>query len=240
MKLILVQAKKELRSFFDSLIAYLLLIIYLGFTGFFTWLYGADIFIVGQADLRSFFSISYWILFLFIPALTMRLLAEENKTGTIELLLTKSISDREVIWGKFLATFVLIAIAIGLTFIYPISVSAIGNLDWGATFTGYLALLLMSGMYIGIGLFASSLTSNQIVAFLAALFIGLTFHIIFQVIASGFTGQIGLLLKWMSTSTHFDSMSRGVIDSQDLIYFLSIIGLSTTLAELNLSKRKLV
>src|SRR5579872_368419 len=104
-------ARRELASFFDSLIAYILLVLFLGFSGFFTWLYGSDIFLVGQASLQSFFGVAYWTLFFFIPAITMRLLAEERKTGTIELLLTKAISDRQVVTGKFLAAFLLIVIA---------------------------------------------------------------------------------------------------------------------------------
>lgn len=237
MKKVLIIAKRELSSFFDSLIAYIMLVLFLGFSGFFTWLYGADIFLVGQASLQSFFSIAYWTLFFFIPAITMRLIAEEKKTGTIELLLTKSVNDRQVVIGKFLAALTLIAIALAFTLPYVITVAKIGNLDNGGTVCGYIGLLLISAAYISIGLFASSITSNQIVAFLGALFIGLFFHIIFDVLANNFTGFIGEIFHTLSLSAHFESISRGVIDTKDLIYFFSIIFLGLFLSELSLTKR---
>jgi len=237
MQAIWVIAKRELHSFFDSLMAYIMLVLFLGFSGFFTWLFGSDVFLLGQASLQSFFNVAFWTLFFFIPALTMRLLAEENKTGTIELLLTKAVTDRQVVVGKFLSTFLLVAIALAFTLPYPITVSYLGNLDWGEVFCGYLGLLLLSASYIAIGLFASSITNNQIVAFLTALFIGLFFHLIFNVLASQFTGALGLLFDALSLSQHFESMSRGVLDSSDVIYFLSIIAVGLMLAEVSLAKR---
>jgi ABC-2 type transport system permease protein len=230
-------AKRELGSFFDSLIAYILLILFLGFSGFFTWLFGSDIFFIGQASLQSFFNIAFWTLFFFIPALTMRLLAEEKKTGTIELLLTKAVTDREVVIGKFLSTLLLVAIALIFTLPYVVTLANIGNIDFGEIFSGYLGLLLMSAAYISIGLYASSITSNQIVAFLLALFIGLFFHLIFGVLANNNTGFVGQILSTLSLSDHFESISRGVIDTRDLIYFLSIISIGLFLSELSLTKR---
>ncbi len=237
MKTIWIITKRELNSFFDSLIAFIMIILFLGFSGFFTWISGSDIFLVGQATLRSFFLIAYWTLFFFIPALTMRLIAEEKKTGTIEMLLTKAVTDRQVILGKYLATIILITIALAFTLPYVITVSAIGNIDLGGTLCGYLALLLMSAAYTSIGLFASSITNNQIVAFLSALFIGLFFHIIFEAIAGGMTGFIGQVINSLSVSVHFESLSRGVVDSKDLIYFGSIIILGLFLTEVSLSRR---
>lgn len=232
-------AKREFASFFDSLIAYILLILFLGFSGFFTWLYGSDIFFTGQASLKSFFNIAFWTLFFFIPALTMRLLAEEKKTGTIELLLTKAVTDREVVLGKFLSTLMLIAVALVFTLPYVITIAYLGNIDSGEVFCGYLGLLLLSSAYISIGLYASSITSNQIVAFLLSLFIGLFFHLLFGVMASGSTGFMGQLLNTLSLSTHFESISRGVVDTRDLIYFLSIVFIGLFLSELSLTKRNL-
>ncbi|MBP8960262.1 MAG: ABC transporter permease subunit [Bacteroidales bacterium] len=229
--------KRELNSFFDSLIAYIMIVLFLGFSGFFTWISGSDIFMSGQASLRPFFSIAYWTLFFFIPALTMRLLAEENKTGTIEMLLTKPVTDRQVIMGKYLATLILIAIALALTFPYVITVSKIGNIDGGAVFCGYLALLLISAAYAGIGLFTSSITNNQIVAFLSALFIGLFFHIIFQIISASMKGLAGQILNTLSMTVHFDSLSRGVVDLKDIVYFASIAFLGLFLTEVSLAKR---
>lgn len=239
MKTIWILTKREFRSFFDSLIAYILLVLFLGISGFFTWLFGSDVFLVGQADLRAFFMIAYWTLFFFIPALTMRLLAEEIRTGTIELLLTRAISDRQVVLGKYLSTLLLILIALLFTIPYVITIAAIGNLDLGAVICGYAGLLLMSAAYISIGLWASSITRNQIVAYLTALFVGLFFHLLFDMLASGFTGLPGQLFSSLSMRQHFDSISRGVLDSGDLVYFFSLIVLGIFLSEVSLSKRNL-
>lgn len=237
MKSIWIITRRELNSFFDSLIAFIMIILFLGFSGFFTWISGSDIFIVGQASLRTFFSIAYWTLFFFIPALTMRLIAEEKKSGTIEMLLTKAVTDRQVIIGKFLATLILIIIALLFTLPYIITLSLIGNLDVGGTICGYLALILMSAAYTSIGLFSSSITNNQIVAFLSSLFIGLFFHIIFEIIAGGMKGIMGQVVNSLSVTVHFESLARGVVDSKDLIYFGSIIFMGLFLSEVSLSRR---
>jgi len=229
--------KRELGSFFDSLVAYIILIAFLGFSGFFTWLYGSDVFIRKQADLAVFFGVARWTLFFFIPAITMRMLAEERKTGTIELLLTKAVSNRELIVGKFMACLAMVGIALLFTLPYYFTISQLGDVDHGAIWAGYLGLLLMSAAYIAIGLFASSITNNQVVAFLLALFIGIFFHFLFDVMASGFTGFMGELLSTLSMSQHVDSITRGVLDSKDLIYFLSLTALGLLLSELSLSKR---
>jgi hypothetical protein len=237
MKTIWIIAKRELDSFFDSLIAFIIIILFLGFSGFFTWISGSDIFMAGQASLQSFFSIAYWTLFFFIPALTMRLIAEEKKTGTIEMLLTKAVTDRQVILGKYLATLILIAIALLFTLPWVITISKLGNIDTGGVICGYMALILMSAAYASIGLFTSSITNNQIVAFLSALFIGLFFHFIFEVIAGDMTGFFGQVINSLSVNVHFESLSRGVVDSKDLVYFGSIIFLGLFLTEVSLSKR---
>ena len=233
-------AKREFNSFFDSLVSYIFIVVFLGISGFFTWLFGSDIFFIGQATLQPFFSIAYFTLFFFIPALTMRTLAEEKRIGTIELLLTKAVSDWEVVLGKFFACLILILVALALTLPYYITVWSLGPVDHGAVWCGYLGMVLMSMTYIAIGLFASSITNNQIVAFLLALFIGVFFLIIFDVLSGNFTGTTGQILNFLSMSSHFDSISRGVIDSRDLIYFLSITFLGLMLAETSLSKRNIV
>ncbi len=238
MRNVITIANRELSSFFNSLMAYIMLILFLGFSGFFTWLYGSDIFFVKQASLTAFFGIAYWTLFFFIPALTMRLLAEENRSGTIELLLTKPVSNWQVVLGKFTSTLVLIFIALALTIPYYITVSYLGNIDHGAVWSGYLGLLLISAVYISIGIFASSFSTNQIVGYLLALFIGIFFQIIFSLIASGSHGFIGELFNYLSMSVHFESISRGVIDSKDLIYFLSLIFLGLIGTEAVMEKKK--
>lgn len=239
MRLVWIIAKRELQSFFDSLIAYIMIVLFLGFSGFFTWLYGNDVFIVGQANLNTFFNIAFWTLFFFTPAITMRMLAEEKKTGTIELLLTKAVSDRQVVVGKFLACLVLVLISLLFTVPYYVTIANIGNVDHGAIICGYLGLILMSATYISIGLFTSSITNNQIVAFLLALFIGLFFHVIFNVLSYNFTGVLGQVFYYLSLTTHFDSLARGVIDTKDLTYFFSIIAVGIILSELSLAKRNL-
>ena len=238
MREIWIIAKRELSAFFNSLVAYIMLFAFLGFSGVFTWLYGGDVFFRKQADLQVFFSVSMWTLFFFIPAITMRQLAEEKKVGTLELLLTKPLTDRQLVLGKYLACLLLVAIALLFTLPYYITIANIGDIDHGATIAGYLGLLLMSSAYIGIGLFASSLTNNQIVAFLLALLVGIFFQFLFSTIASGMTGWMGELFTNLSVPEHFESIARGVIDSKDLVYFLSLTLLGLLLAEVMIAKRK--
>ena len=229
--------RRELQSIFDSLIAYIMIVVFLALSGLFTWLYGSDVFFVNQASLQSFFAIAYWTLFFFIPALTMKQIAEESRSGTIELLLTKPVSEWQVLWGKFFATLILIGIALALTIPYYITVWSLGPIDHGAVWTGYLGLLLMSAAYISIGIFASSLTKNQIVAFLLALFTGIFFHLIFGFLASNMSGIPATIFSYLSLSAHYDSITRGVIDTKDIIYFLSIIFMGIISAEAILVKR---
>ena len=236
MKSIWIITKRELASYFDSLIAYLVIIIFLGLSGFFTWIFN-NVFLTNQASLQVFFGVSFWTLFFFIPAITMRSLAEENRAGTIELLSTKAITDWEIVIGKFLGCFLLVAIALLSTFPYYLTIANLGNIDHGAVWGGYLGLLITSGAYISIGIFASSNTNNQIVAFLIALFISLFFHLLFDMVASGSTGFLGSTFNYLSMRPHYESLSRGVIDSRDLVYFGSIIFLGLLLSQTMLSKR---
>ncbi|VXD13451.1 ABC transporter permease [Marinoscillum sp. 108] len=229
--------KRELASFFDSLIAYVMIVLFLGLSGTFTWLVGTNVFLINQASMQVFYSIAFWSLFFFIPAITMRMIAEENRAGTIELLITKAVSDSQIVWGKFLACFILVIIALVCTLPYYITISQLGNIDDGAVLGGYLGLILLSASYISIGLFASSITQNQIVAFLMAMSIGIFFQLLFDVIGGSVRGFFGELFSYLSMSTHFESMSRGVVDSRDLIYFFSIIASGVILSQVMLSKR---
>jgi ABC-2 type transport system permease protein len=165
------------------------------------------------------------------------LIAEENRAGTIELLITKAVTDGQIVLGKFLACLLLVLIALACTLPYYFTVSQLGNVDDGAVIGGYFGLLLLSAAYIAIGLFSSSITTNQIVAFLVALFIGIFFQLLFDVLAGTFTGGIGEIFNYLSLRSHFESLSRGVVDSRDLIYFISIIVLGLLLAQTMLSKR---
>lgn len=240
MKIILTIAKRETVLFFDSLIAYVLLVVFLGFSGFFTWVYGSDVFYTGQASLKSFFTASYWILFLFVPALTMRTLAEERKTGTLELLLTKPVTDWQVVAGKYLSVLALVGTALLLTLPYYFTVWVLGDVDHGATIMGYMGLLLMSSALAGLGIFASSLTDNQIIAFIASLLAGIFFVLIFDVISQQMYGATGVVVNYLSMTGHYDSISRGVIDTRDVIYFLTVTFLGLFLASATLSKRNIV
>ncbi len=229
--------KRELSGFFDSLIAYVMIILFLGLSGSFTWLFGTNVFVIGQANLSVFYEIAFWSLFFFIPAITMRMIAEENKSGTIELLITKAISDSQIVAGKFFACLILVLVALICTIPYYITISQLGNIDDGAVLGGYLGMILLASSYISIGLFASSLTQNQIVAFLLALFIGIFFQMLFDVIGSDLTGGIGQFFSFLSLRTHVTSLSRGVIDSRDILYFLSIILIGLLGTQIMLSKR---
>lgn len=233
-------ARRELSTFFDSLMAYILIVVFLGFTGFFTWLLGSDVFFVNQASLQSFFGVAYWTLFILIPALTMRMIAEEKKTGTLELLLTKPVSDWHIVLGKFTAILTLVGISLALTLPYYITVANLGPVDHGAVWSGYLGLILMSATYISIGIFTSSITNNQIVSFLLALLIGIFFHWIFSMLAGNFSGLLGGIFSFLSVSTHYESVTRGVIDSKDLIFFFTLILLGLISSEAALAKRNMV
>jgi len=238
MQQIWIITKRELGAYFNSLMAYMLLILFLGFSGFFTWIYGNDIFFIKQATLMPFFSIAFWTLFFLIPALTMRLFSEENRMGTLKLLLTKPVSDIQVILGKYLATLILVVIALALTLPYLITLANIGNVDYGQVASAYLALILFSSMYISIGLLTSSFTKNQIVSVLIALAIGVFFQILFGMLANSSSGFLGGLLDYLSVNSHFDSMIRGVVDSRDLIYFIGFTFLGLLFTEIMLLRKR--
>ena len=221
MEKILIISKRELQSYFDSLTAYILIVVFLGMSGFFTWLYGSDIFYIGQATLQPFFSVAYWTLFFFIPAITMRSIAEEKSSGTIELLLTKSISDWQIVIGKFLSSLYLVLISLALTLPYYITISMLGPVDHGAVWCGYLGMILLSSALIGIGVFASSLTNNQIVAFLSAVLCGFIFFYGFNFL-SDFKLFKPLSIQKLGIYSHYSSISKGVLDTRDIIYFISL------------------
>ncbi len=230
-------ARKELASFFDSPMAYLVIIAFLGVSGFFTWWFGTDVFIRGVADLSTFFNVANWSFFILIPALTMRTLAEERKSGTLDLLLTRSITPQEVVTGKFLGCLALIAFTLICTLPYYFTVASLGPVDHGTVICGYLGLLLMSAAYIALGLFASSLTANQITAFILALVFMAFFHFGASVVAANLTGTAGQVFRYLSTGSHFESMGRGVIDSRDLVFFISFTVIGLLLAGHELARR---
>jgi ABC-2 type transport system permease protein len=218
---------REIKSFFGSPVGYLVIAIFLLLNGLFLWVFDGEYNILqsGFADLSPFFTIAPWILLFLIPAVTMRSLADEKRQGTLELLLTKPLTIWQIVNGKFLGSFLLIAIAIIPTFIYVYVVSGLGvpegNIDMGSTIGSYFGLLFLIAGYTSIGIFTSSLSDNQIVAFIVSVFLCFLLYYGFEGI-SQFTGSASDLISSLGMDSHFKSMARGVIDTRDLIYFLSI------------------
>ncbi|GAB4421369.1 MAG: ABC transporter permease [Bacteroidia bacterium] len=240
MKGIWIIARRELQSYLDSLVAYILLVVFLGLTGAFTWLFMSDIFIIKEATMAPFFDVAFWSLFFFVPAITMRALAEEWRTGTLEVMLTRSVSDWQLIMGKYLGILLLIGVALAFTLPFYLAIAWLGPVDHGAVWCGYLGLLLLSSLYISIGIFASSLTDNQIVALLLTLLIGIFFHLLAGLMGTAVPGPGGRFFHFLGSGTHFDSISRGVIDTRDLAYFLTLSLLALTLAEARLARRNVI
>lgn len=219
--------KKEFNSFFSSPIAYLVIGIFLVVNGLFLWVFDDDFNILnaGFADINSFFYLSPWVLLFLIPAITMKSFSEEFQKGTIETLVTKPLTLWQIVLGKFWASFLLIAIAIIPTFVYIYSVSElgnpVGNIDLGSTFGSYIGLFLLASSYAAIGIFSSTLSKNQIVAFLIAVVLSFFFFYGFDAIASLFKND-SYTVQLLGFNEHFKSLSRGVIDTRDIVYFLSI------------------
>jgi ABC-2 type transport system permease protein len=218
---------REIKSFFGSPIGYLVIAIFLLLNGLFLWVFEGDFNILnsGFADLTPFFTLSPWILIFLIPAVTMRSFSDEKKQGTIELLMTKPISIWEIVSGKFFGAFLLIVIAIIPTFIYVYVIYCLGmpagNIDMGSTMGSYFGLLFLIAAYTSIGIFTSTLSENQIVAFIVSVFLCFIFYFGFQGVASQFK-SIEDIIALSGMDYHFKSMSRGVIDTRDVLYFVSI------------------
>lgn len=226
--------RKEIRSYFNSAVAYVVIVVFLAIIG---WFHTSNLFLANVASLRLMFEIVPAVFLFVIPAITMRLLAEERKSGTIELLSTKPLHDAEIILGKFLAAWALIGIALLPTLIYYITIAFIGSIDNGPVIGGYIGLMLMAGVYIAVGILASSLTDNQIVAFIVGfLFVFLLFmldKILFYV-----PEFMTSIVEYLGVDYHFSNIARGVIDSRDIVYFLSALGFSLYLSVISLERRK--
>ena len=226
--------KKELRSYFTSPVAYIVIVVFLIITG---WFFTSNLFVGGVVTLRGALDIIPFILIFFIPAISMRTFAEEKKTGTIELLLTKPITDFDIIIGKFLSTLTFAALAFAPTIIYVISLTFLGPIDIGAIISAYIGLILMCGIYVSIGLFASSLTENQVVAFIVCFLIVFALFMLNKILVYMPTGLVSIL-EYIGTDYHYGSISRGVIDSRDIIYYLSGITIMLYLTRTSLESRK--
>lgn len=231
--------KKEINSFFASPIGYLVIAIFLLLNGLFLWLFKGEFNILdyGFADLSPFFLLAPWILIFLIPAVTMRSFSDEKKQGTLELLLTKPISYAQIVLGKYFGAFILILIALLPTLLYVYTVyqlgNPIGNLDIGSTLGSYFGLLFLIAAYTSIGIFASTISDNQIVAFITSVFLCFLFYIGIEGIAEFSSSD---LIEQLSMSSHYKSMSRGVLDTRDIIYFLSITLFFLMLTKFNLNK----
>jgi ABC-2 type transport system permease protein len=226
--------RKELRSYFNSAVAYVVIVVFLAIVG---WVYTSSMFLINVASLRLMFE---WIplVFLFVvPAITMRLLAEEKKAGTIELLTTKPLHDWEIVVGKFFAAWMLIALALLPTLIYYITVAFLGDIDNGPVIGGYIGLLLMAGVYIAVGLLASSLTENQIVAFIVGLLLMFALFLMDKVLVFIPDFMVSVV-EYLGIDFHFSNIARGVIDTRDVVYFLSVLGFSLYLSFVSLGRRK--
>lgn len=237
--------KKELSSFLNSIIGYIVIIVFLVINSLFLWVFrtSANVIDSGYASINGLFVIAPYVFLFLIPAITMRSFAEEKRTGTIELLLTKPISDLRIILAKFLAGFFLVIISLLPTLIYVFSVYQLGyppgNIDMGGTWGSYLGLLFLGAGFVSIGIFSSSMTDNQIVAFILAVFISAFVLIGFDFINSmGLFGKLDLFIHSLGISAHYSSMSRGVIDTRDVIYFLSLISIFVVLTKIKLESRK--
>jgi ABC-2 type transport system permease protein len=221
---------KEIRSFLSSVIGYIFILIYLITSGLFHWVIDQNTNLLQgtEADLIPFFNLSPVILLILIPAITMRSIAEERRTGTIELLFTRPLSDLQILLAKYFAGVTLLVISLLPTLIYYISMYQLGNpvgvIDSGATFTSYLGLVLLGSVFVAIGIFASSITSSQIVAFILAMFLCWLFYDGFGLLGSyNLFGSFDTVVQYIGMAFHYDSIKRGVIDSKDIFYFLSVI-----------------
>ena len=212
---------KEMKAYFNSPMAYIFLVIFAMITGYF---FTRTFFLFNQSDMRSLFNIVPLVYLFFIPAITMGLIAREKNVGTMEVMATLPLKDIEFIIGKFLSAFSLVLAGLIVTVVQLITLIQVGtNIDYGAVFTGYLGLALVGALYCSIGTFASSITDNQVVAFIIGIFIVIIFFLMDKMLIFIPTSLAGLV-QYLSVDYHLSNISRGVIDTRNLIYFGSFIG----------------
>lgn len=227
-------AKREFSSYVNSPIPYILVTAYIITAGY---LFFRQLFLARQADMRPFFENMPLLFCLIVPFLTMRLVAEERKEGTLELLLTMPVTDWQIVLGKFFAALGLISVLLLLTLAFPVTVAGLGPLDKGATVAAYVGALLMSGAYVAIGIMASSFTRSQIVAALVAFFIGFGLFLM-GAVSTVLPPGLAVVAGALSIMTHFMNIARGVIDSRDVIYYFSVIAICLLVAQTTLDSRR--
>jgi ABC-2 type transport system permease protein len=220
MKNIITLFKKELASYFNSPIAYIFTAIFL-IVG--NWLFFQNFFLIKQASMRNYFALLPWIFLFLAPVITMRIWSEEKRSGTIEVLLTLPFKDWEVVLAKFFSALSFLMIVVLLSLSIPITLARLGNVDLGPIIGGYLGAFLMGAAYIAIGIFISSLTKNQIIAFLIAIAVCFTVFIVGYPFVVDKMGSLAPLFKYLGLGSHFNNIGRGVIDTRDIVYYVSII-----------------
>lgn len=236
--------KKEIRSFLSSLIAYVVMVVFLGATGLFMWVIkGNSVFDLGVASMQVMFDLAPYIFIFLVSAITMRSFSEERRLGTIETLTTRPVSDLGIIMGKYLASLSLVVIALLPTLIYYYSISELGNpagnIDTGAMWGSYFGLILLAGAYTAMGIFSSSLTDNQIVALIFSMVLCFFFYTVVGMIGDiPALDAIGKSVEWFGLDYHYYSMSRGVLDTRDMIYMLSFSALFIWLTKTVFESRK--
>jgi len=237
--------KKEIRSFFSSLTGYIVIIVFLLANSLFLWIFPGEFNVLdgGYANIDALFIISPWIFLFLVPAITMRFFAEEKRSGTLEFLLTQPLSDLQIILAKYFAGLTLVLFSILPSLIYFLSVyllgSPVGNIDIGGTWGSYIGLFFLSAVYVSIGLFASSVTENQIISFIIAIIISFFLFIGFESISNlEFLRDLGNFIINLGIYEHYRAMSRGVIDLRDIIYFISAISIFTLFTKIVLESRK--
>ncbi len=236
--------KKEIRSFLSSLIAYVVIIVFLLIIGLFTWIFAdGNVLVQGYANLDILFFMAPWVFIFLISAITMRSFSEEIKQGTFEVLSTKPITDFQIVLGKYLAAVSLVVFAILPTLLYFYSVYELGlprgNIDVGATWGSYIGLVLLGASYAAIGIFSSAVTPNQIVAFILGMFLCFFFYVGFDQLSNlSLFGGLDSFVQSLGIQVHYDSISRGVVDTRDLVYFGSIIAVFLGLTLVVLDSRK--
>jgi ABC-2 type transport system permease protein len=236
---------KEIKEFFSSITGYMVVIVYLLVNSMFMWIFRGsfNVFDIGIANIDTLFVISPWVFLFLVPAITMNLFAGELKSGTMELLLTRPLSEFQIVISKYLAAVVLVLIALIPTMFYLFSINSladpVGNVDFGAIFGSYIGLFFLAAVYSAIGVFASSLSKNVIIAFLLSVVLCYIFFLGFDNIAFlGFSGKVSDIVIALGINDHYRSLSRGVVDSRDIVYFLSVISIFIFLTKLRLESRK--
>jgi len=235
---------KEINSFFSSIVGYVAILVFLVACGLFLWIIpDTSILDYGYAALDRYFSMAPWFLMLLIPAVTMRSFADEFRGGTIEWLSTKPLSDLDIILGKYFAALVLVVFALLPTIVYAFTIDSLAavqnNVDSGAIIGSYTGLVFLAATFTAIGILCSALTSNQVVAFLVALFACYILYSGFEALSKipAFTAGIDYYLSMVGMSFHYESISRGIIDTRDVVYFISVIILFVSLTRLSLNRR---